>query len=147
MNPHQPLKQVLRAFPLLAALLVLGGCASTPQSRIQSNPEVFAQIPAGEQAKAQLGEVAKGMGHEAVFIAWGKPSGVKSASDGSETWLYAYSSPVYASGPYLGGWGYGRRCGWGGWTGPVVVAYDTRIYAKVVFNNGRVTYWERLSRG
>jgi hypothetical protein len=149
MNQFKPLMKTLPPLSLLAALLLVGGCASTPQSRIQANPEIFAAVPESQQAKVQAGQVAKGMGHNAVFIAWGRPSGVKSASDDSETWLYAYSTPIYSSGGfyggYGGGYGYGRRCGWGGWVGPVVVGYDTRIYAKVVFHKGRVTYWERLS--
>jgi hypothetical protein len=145
MNHQHPLRKSLRALLLLAPLLIFGGCASTPQSRIQANPEIFAEVPAIQQAQVQRGELTKGMGHQAAFIAWGRPSGVKSASDGSETWLYASSSPIYASGGYYGGWGYGRRCGWSGWSGPVVVGYDTRIYAKIVFKNDRVTYWERVS--
>ncbi|MEM7144816.1 MAG: hypothetical protein AAF591_06750 [Verrucomicrobiota bacterium] len=135
----------IHTLPLLLALAFLANCASTPQTRIQANPEIYASIPDSQKAKVQTGQIAKGMGYNAVFIAWGRPSGVKSASDDSETWIYAYSYPIYSSGFYYGGYGYGRRCGWGGWVGPVVIGYDTRIYAKVVFKHGRVTYWERLS--
>ena len=136
--------KLTRIFPLLAALLFVGGCAMTPQMRIQHNPEAYAALSESHRALVQQGKIAKGMTREAVYLAWGRATAIKESSSGRETWLFATYYPVYTSG-YWGGGPYCYGHGYHYW-GPRVAYYEGYIARKVVFENGRVSYWERTHR-
>src|ERR1700741_2954683 len=58
----------------LAALIVsfLVGC-STVESRIKSNPRIYASFSPADQALVRQGQISEGMPKAAVFLAWGNP--------------------------------------------------------------------------
>lgn len=89
---------------LVACALVLTGCMTTPQSRIDRNPALFASFPAEAQAKIRKGEVDIGYTKDMVLMALGAPRNVrarKTEAGESEVWVYTevgYDSrprPVY----------------------------------------------------
>lgn len=138
------------------AALVFASCApSTPQARIAREPEKFAALGKREQGLVQQGELARGMGPEAVTLAWGGPDqrfeGSKN-SKRSERWDYAASRPVYPTN-FFGGFGYGygsygpygrgSYSGIGFGLGPEIAYVPYRV-ASVWFVSGRVDSWERV---
>jgi hypothetical protein len=79
-------------FGLVAVLLaaLLSGC-STVESRIKSNPPLYASLSPADQALVRQGQIRVGMSKAAVFLAWGNPdrirSGVRDAHP-FEAWIY-----------------------------------------------------------
>ncbi len=68
----------------------IAGC-STPAARIRANPEVFASLPAAEQALVQEGRIRKGFDPAAVRLALGEPDRIITQTDDAgplQTWLY-----------------------------------------------------------
>lgn len=136
---------------VFAAVLgaLLASCApSTPQSRIQREPEKFEALGKNHQALVRNGRIERGMSQDAVYLAWGAPSRVFHGAKGkvvTERWDYAGSRPVYYDGFYgsYGRWyGPSRRYGYGAaWT-PEVAYIPYRI-ASVWFVDNRVDSWER----
>lgn len=144
------MKEILTA--LTAGLLLVSCVPSTPQTRIQREPEKFAALSAKHQSLVQKGEISRGMPADAVYFAWGRPSRVFQGSKDEKTterWDYAGSQPVYTTGFY-GAYGYPYR-GYGryGYTGlgfgfgPDVTYIPYRV-ASVWFLNSRVDSWERV---
>ncbi|HEY4781052.1 MAG TPA: hypothetical protein VIH54_04485, partial [Chthoniobacterales bacterium] len=79
-------------FGLVAALLssLLPGC-STVESRIKSNPQIYASLSPADQALVRQGQIREGMSKAAVFLAWGNPDRIRSGvRDGHpfEAWIY-----------------------------------------------------------
>ncbi len=134
---------------LLSALLIgmlAASCApSTPQARIQREPQKFDALSPEHRALVEQGQIARGMDTDAVFLAWGRPSRVFQGSRENrmtERWDYAGSRPVYSS-SFYGGFGRGfgpYRCGG---LGPEVTFIPYRI-ASVWFIDSRVDSWERI---
>ena len=61
----------------LSAGLSLASCVpSTPQTRIQQNPQKFEALSAKHRTLVQQGQIARGMSPDAVYLAWGGPPGV-----------------------------------------------------------------------
>jgi hypothetical protein len=150
MNKRECFK--VMAVTLLAAglMIQLTGCASsTPQGRVQQNPQMFEQLPAADRDLVMRGTISEGMSRDAVFLAWGKPDVVTTGSEGGrqiETWRYAQMHPVY---PY--GYGVGLGYGPGYYRHGGLYPYGTvgltpgyvPVTASVVrFRNGRVVSWE-----
>lgn len=135
------------------AALVFPSCApSTPQARIEREPEKFAALGQRDQSLVQQGKLARGMSPDAVTLAWGVPDqrfeGSKNSKH-SERWDYAASRPVYST-PYFGGFGYGYggsgpygRGSYSGFALGPEVAYVPYRFASVWFVSGRVDSWER----
>lgn len=76
---------------VLAAALLLAACASTPESRIKKNPELFASFPPEAQAKIQKGDVDIGFTPEMVEFAKGRPNHTysrRTAAGETEVWSY-----------------------------------------------------------
>ena len=76
---------------LFAAMVWLAGCTTSPEDRINRSPEVFAQLPAEQQALVKEGKVGIGFGPDAVRLAVGKPDRIwtrTSAEGASEVWSY-----------------------------------------------------------
>ncbi|MEO8614118.1 MAG: hypothetical protein ABI600_03175 [Luteolibacter sp.] len=138
-------------FIATAAALVLGACApSTPQARIERNPQKFASLSRRDQSLIQQGQIAHGMSLDAVALAWGPPSqrfqGFKEQQS-TERWDYAGSRPVYSTGFY-GSYGYGGYGPYGrysplGYAGGPEIAYIPYRLASVWFVDNRVDSWER----
>ena len=144
------MKTILTA--LSTALLLVSCVPSTPQARIQREPEKFATLSKNHQSLVQQGQISRGMSPNAVYLAWGGPSRVFQGSkngNATERWDYAGSQPVYLTGFY-GSYGgpYGHHGHYGysglgfGW-GPDVAYIPYRI-ASVWFLNSRVDSWERV---
>lgn len=137
---------------LLAASfgLVLASCApSTPQTRIQREPQKFEALGKKHQELVEQGRIDRGMPPDAVYLAWGAPSRTFQGSKGgrlTERWDYAGSRPVHFN-TFHGSFGHyfgpRRRHGWygAGW-GPEVAYVPYRI-GSVWFIDNRVDSWER----
>lgn len=144
-----------KLFALLAASLLIGACApSTPQARIEANPEKFARLTTTQKSLVQEGKIARGMPKDGVLIAWGTPASRFEGYENrrsTERWSYAGSRPVYTTGFYGGyydywGYGYGRRYSPYGYRFAVApeVVYVPYTRATVTFVNDRVDSWERV---
>ncbi len=142
------MKNILAA---ILAGLVFPACApSTPQARIERNPEIFAALGKKEQELVQQGQISRGMSPDAVVLAWGPPDQRFEGSKDSKPsgrWDYLGSRPVYSSN-YFGGYRYGLY-GYPGYTnlgtavGPDIAYLPYRL-ASVWFVNHRVDSWERI---
>jgi outer membrane protein assembly factor BamE (lipoprotein component of BamABCDE complex) len=67
-------------FGFVAVLLatLLPGC-STVESRIKSNPQLYASLSPADQALVRQGQIRVGMSKGAVFLAWGNPDRIGSS--------------------------------------------------------------------
>jgi hypothetical protein len=134
----------------LAAGLLLASCApSTPQARIQQQPEKFQSLSPKHRELVEKGQIDRGMSQDAVYLAWGAPSRTFQGSKNNrltERWDYAGSRPVYSN-TFYGSYGryYGPYRGHGysgiGW-GPEVAYIPYRI-GSVWFIDSKVDAWER----
>lgn len=135
----------------LSAGLLLASCApSTPQYRIQKEPQKFEALTPKHRELVEKGQITRGMPRDAVYLAWGKPSQVFQGSKkgrSAERWDYAGTRAVPAYG-YYGAYGYGPYrhynpylySGYG--IGPEVAYVPYRI-ASVWFIADHVDSWER----
>ncbi len=78
--------------PLLAltALLLAAGCQSV-DSRIKENPQLFASLDAGTQAKIKQGIIDLGFTEDMVYLALGAPDQKResrSAAGARTVWIY-----------------------------------------------------------
>jgi len=130
----------------LPVIALLSSCSTTPQSRIQKNPEIFLSLNSTQQTKVSEGQIDRGMSQSAVYLAMGQPdSKVTGNRDGRSytRWDYSVLIPIYStsySGYYGGYHGRGRHYG-GGYI-PTVTYVPTRG-SSVYFAKGKVTGWER----
>lgn len=152
------MKMTILAAPVLA--LALASCVpSTPEARIDAQPALFDKLPDRQQELVRQGRIDKGMGTDAVYLAWGRPAREYEGSEnGAATlrWDYTGSTPVYTNQFYgYGGYGYGGGYRYGrygrygypyGYGIGQEVTYVPYRRATVLFRNGRVASWER-SRG
>lgn len=137
----------------IVAGLVFPACApSTPQSRIERNPELFAALSKKEQSLVQQGQISRGMPPDAVVLAWGPPDQRFEGSRDSkptERWDFLGSRPVQSPnhfGAFRSGFGGSGRFGYPGagfGVGPDIVFIPYRR-ASVWFVNQRVDSWERI---
>ncbi len=144
------MKTILTA--ISAALLLVSCVPSTPQARIQQEPQKFAALSKNHQTLVQQGQLSRGMSRDAVYLAWGDPSRVfQGSKNGSSTerWDYAGSRPIYTTSFYgaygfpHGGYGHYGYSGVGFGFGPDVTYIPYRV-ASVWFLNSRVDSWERV---
>jgi len=145
----------MKLLSILAIGLFIVSCApSTPQTRIQQNPQKFAALGGKHQSLVQQGQITRGMTTDAVYLAWGAPANIFQGSKNgklTERWDYAGSRPVQVTNFY-GSYGYGNypyghrgRYGYSGigfGVGPEIAYIPYRI-ASVWFVNQRVESWER----
>jgi hypothetical protein len=147
---------------LLAVAFLLSSCTSnSPQSRIESNPQLFNKLSAKDRELVTQGMIREGMTKDGVFLAWGAPdqtaAGRKNGRE-IEEWTYVGQRPVrtmsmnmgfgygWGGGPW--GWGggpWGWGPGWGpGWgTDVIYVPYTAGV---VGFRSGLVTEWKAARR-
>lgn len=127
-------------FLAMFPLFLLAAC-STPQSRIDKNPELFATFPPEVQASLKAGKVDLGFTTEMTHIALGEPARIytRKTADHTETiWKYVYlyrdirTQSVRFSGEIGSGW---------------VDLEDTREipYKTITFVEDKVTAIEELS--
>jgi hypothetical protein len=158
-NLFQTMKtSLLRACLGLCATLLLTQCGSTPQSRIERNPQMFAQLGAKDRQLVNSGVIREGMTRDAVFLAWGRPDSISTGTNrgrATENWTYIGERPVrtmnMSMGFGFGGWGYGGwgPYGWGGspyWGGGPTVTYVPYTAGVVEFSGGRVVRWSATAR-
>ena len=138
-------------FAFVVVCLTAACVPSTPQTRIQQDPRRFEALPAKHRSLVEQGKISRGMGKDAVYLAWGRPSGVFQGSKNgraTERWDYAGTRPVYttnfygAYGPWYGP--HGCRRGYYGYYGfGPEIAYVPYRLASVWFIDERVDSWER----
>lgn len=134
----------------LGAILFVSCAPTTPQSRVDRNPQLFADLSQNDKDQVLKGQLAEGMSKDAVFLAWGDPAQrMEGRKEGKsmERWDYAGTRPVYTGGVYggygSGPWRYGSYHGVGFGLGPEVTYLPYRR-ASVWFVGDQVDSWERL---
>ena len=150
----------------LVALLAsfVAGC-STVESRIKSNPQIYASFSPADQALVRQGQIRESMPKAAVFLAWGKPDRIRSGvrlGHPFEAWVYTTTGttvlPDYYYYPGFYRFGYFRGAVWrhhhhfysfGPYSYPFdpypyIVSYEVP-YKIVYFEGDRCTGWEYLN--
>jgi outer membrane protein assembly factor BamE (lipoprotein component of BamABCDE complex) len=145
---HHPLRSTVPPFLLtvntikhfsLASVAVcaclLAAC-STPQSRINNSPEVFARLNPDQQALVKAGQIAPGFDMDSVKLALGDPDHVTVRTDAAgphEVWHYVTYEDNQGVVIYAGY--YHRYRGWGGpfflGGNPYYNGYPARIHDRV----------------
>jgi hypothetical protein len=146
------MKTKFRTFTIIAASLLLAGaglvsgCASSPDSRIKKNQELFNSLPPQAQASIRAGKVDIGFTPDMVLLALGDPDRryMRTNERGStEVWAYAAKS----SGPAVSlglGFGMGRGVGLGTGIGVVTGGGDRADdRTRVLFEGGKVASVEQ----
>lgn len=144
------MKTILSVVFVAAGLAVLAGC-STPQSRINQNPAVFARLTPDQQQLIKEGKVALGFDAAMVKLALGDPDRVHERTDAtgtSEVWSYVTYEGDDGMLLYRG---YYHRYyyGLGDPFYPYYLAYPGRrehTHFRVVFRNGVVVQIENEKR-
>lgn len=124
----------------LALVLMVAGCASTPEQRIAQS-ESYETYPAEVRQKIRNGQVDVGFTPDMVTLALGKPSRVsrrQSASGEAEVWSYDENKPRISFGFGVGSFG-GRS----GTSAGVMVGSGGRDWSdgawiRVIFEEGKV---------
>ena len=149
----------------LAALIAsfLTGC-STVESRIKSNPQIYASFSTADQALIRQGQIREGMPKAAVFLASGNPDRIRSGvrlGHSFEAWVYTTTrSTVFPDYYYYPGFypfGYFRGEVWRHHHHfysfglsypfdpyPYIVSYEAP-YKIVYFEGALCTGWEYLN--
>jgi hypothetical protein len=147
-------------FGLLAAALLTQCASSTPQTRIQQNPQLYSMLSTRDRQLVYSGVIREGMTRNAVFLAWGSPDSVSVGTNRGrelESWTYIGQRPVrtmnmsMGMGFGYGGFGYGGfgPYGYGGYPymgGGPSVTYIPYTAGVVEFSSGRVVRWAATSR-
>ena len=143
------MKKLLSLLMVVAGFAVLAGC-STPTTRINQNPEVFARLTPEQQDLIKQGKVAIGFDMPMVKLAVGEPDRIKVRTDAqgdSEVWSYV---TYEADDGMLLYRGYYHRYYYGGpGLYPYYMGYPGRReheHFRVVFRNGRVVSIENETR-
>ncbi|MCR6656004.1 MAG: hypothetical protein NVV63_09330 [Opitutus sp.] len=138
------MKKILFYLGLAGALAVMAGCSS-PQSRIQKNPEAFNRLTPAQQEAIKAGRIDIGFDGEMVKLALGDPDRVRERIDAngrSEVWDYV---------TYEGTDGMILYRGWyhRGWRHPMFPYYldygsrREREKVRVTFKDGKVVSIEQ----
>ena len=132
---------------MLATGLFLGGCASTPESRVDKNAATVAAWPADVQAAVRAGRAAVGFTPEQVRVALGDPDQTltqTTAQSSREVWIYADHGPKFSFGVGVGSGGGGSNVGGG--VGVSTGGRGLRELRRVIFEGGVVTAIEQTKR-
>lgn len=82
---------------LVLLTFFLCNCTSTIESRIQEHPTMYSALTGQEKKAVSNGLILRGMSQDAVYLAWGRPSGIKEGnSNGApmEKWRYSSLMPI-----------------------------------------------------
>ncbi|MFT3869606.1 MAG: hypothetical protein QM715_14215 [Nibricoccus sp.] len=133
------------SFVACLTLAFLAGC-STPEARINQNPEAFAKLSPGDQQLIREGKVAVGFTQEMVKLALGDPDKIYTRTDANgvnEAWSYTTYETDAGVILYRG---YYHRYWCDPFYYPYYASYGNRRdreYLKVVFTEGRVSLIEK----
>lgn len=144
------MKKFLSLLVLAGGFVLLSGC-STPETRINQNPEAFARLTPEQQNLIKDGQVALGFDVAMVKLALGDPDRIKTRTDShgtSEIWSYV---TYEGDGGMLLYRGYYHRYYYGGSAPfyPYYLGYPGRReheHFRVVFRDGRVVAIEKNER-
>ncbi len=143
--------------PALVLYLVVAGllmgCVSTPQTRIDKNPDLFASFSAEQKALILKGEIELGFTKEMVLMAAGMPdrkTKKKTEAGVGEVWTYFsfYPRPVISGFGYYGNhfsyYPYGGHYGRGSYYPFPTFYYRGKREKNLVvdFRNGEVVAFE-----
>lgn len=141
------------SYIILASLAaILSSCSSTPASRIQKNPGLYASLSPKHQRMVRQGRIDRGMTKPAVYLAMGHPDTKFSGQRDGKTqdrWDYDVYVPVYSHGfsPYYGyGRGYYGHHGFTGIYFHPTVHYVPRRGTSIYFKSHKVSGWSRIQR-
>jgi len=137
----------MRLLSLLLVVALLGGCSSTPDTRIAKNRGSFDSLPAETQQKIRAGQVEVGFTPEMVQLALGEPDRVftrHSDRGDTEVWGYRTLGPRFSIGIGVGT--FGRHSSVGGGLGVSTGGYDPEEKIRVEFREGKVTAVDTLKR-
>lgn len=133
------MRTLVRPTLAILALLVLAGCASTPQSRAARHPESFNRLPPAVQERVLEGQIALGDDEETVLLALGVPSRrvERLAAKGrTEIWIYERPGLEAGFGFGLGHWG--RHTRHGVHIETTLPPRRRELWCRVEFQDGRV---------
>ena len=132
---------------LVALVLALAGCATTPADRIAQHRSAFDTWPAEVQTKIRAGQIAVGFTEEQVRMALGDPERVitRTTEQGvSLVWAYRHRGPHFSFGMGMAG-GSGHS-GYGAGVAMTDRAYSSGDALHVVLMDGKVVSVERAGR-
>ena len=142
--------KILALFCIGLFATLLSSCTSTPLSRIQKNPTIYAQLNARDQNLVQQGRITNGMTKPAVYLAMGHPDNkLITNRDGKmqERWDYYIYRPVYSHrlSPYFNyaHGGYRRSKYYGAYFQPTI-RYAPHRGTSVHFKQDQVTGWDQV---
>ena len=133
------MRALLRPCLVLVPVLLLAGCASTPQSRAARNPESFDRLPPAVQERVLAGRIALGDDEETVLLALGVPSRRVDRMDAagrSEVWIYDRPGPEVGLG--FGWFGGGRHTHYGTHVETTLPPRRWGEWRRIEFEGGRV---------
>jgi hypothetical protein len=132
---------------LVALVLALAGCTTTPADRIAQRQTVFNAWPADVQAKIRVGQVAVGFTEEQVRMALGDPDHTITRITEKGTalvWAYRHRGSHFSFGMGMAG-GNGHT-GYGAGVAMSDRPYSSGDALHVVMMNGQVVSVERAGR-
>jgi len=142
---------------LFGVSLLLSGCVSTPESRVEENRDLFESYTASQKETILKGEVDLDFTYEMVMMAAGMPDrkAKKRTRDGTtEVWTYYEyrARPIHGFGGYHGFFSYNSYYGcwvrrpYSYWNNSVVVASYGEPEKNLVvdFQGGKVTAFEMV---
>ena len=151
------MKTKLSFLVLAGGLVLLAGCSSTPQWRINDNPAAFARLAPEQQQLVREGKIGIGFDATAVRLALGEPDRIREHTDAHgvrEVWSYVTDEGVNDFMFYDGT--YNHRYAY---SSPNYPYYDVPTYAysvypvrrgferfRVVFKDGKVISFENKVR-
>lgn len=97
-----------RVLWMIVPLVLLAGCATTPDQRIAQNQATFAQLPPDVQQNLRAGRIDIGYTDQMVLIALGEPARHFERVDPAgrtEVWVYRKSAPRFSFGFGVGSYG------------------------------------------
>ncbi len=134
-----PFSRILRPHLFFCSILIwICGCASTPESRIRSERELFESFPPEVQDNVRVGLVEPGYTSDMARLALGEPDRIVTRTSGAgaeEVWIYTKSRPGFSLG--LGGSTGGYRSSVGTGVGVHTGGREDEVM-RVVLRNGEV---------
>ena len=131
-------------FAAALGLVLAAGC-STPETRIQKNPDVFSRLPPAQQDMIRKGQVGLGFDETMVRLALGEPDRIRtrvSSAGATVVWIYTDGGTDDGM-PLYRGW-YHRH--WGEPFYPYYMTYPgRRVYdqTRITLKDGKVVEVEQ----